>query len=83
MGKLYRLSDNNEKRVAVRGLHVKFALDERDMIDGIVQVLGECIEVRQYDYCTEVHVSDRHMQNIVAGIRDELRVMRSKECNDK
>lgn len=39
---LYALTDNG-KSETLRGLHVKFALDEQDMIDGLMQVLGECI----------------------------------------
>lgn len=79
--RLYALTNNGKKEVA-RGLHVKFALTEQDMIDGLTQVLGECIEQRTYDYCIEVHVGDRHMQNLVTGIRDSLRAVR-KELEEK
>lgn len=77
---LYILSSNG-KSETLRGLHVKFALTEQDMVDGLMQVLGECIEVRQYDYCIEVHVADRHMQNVVTGLRDCLRAVRKELDN--
>jgi len=78
---LYILSSNGKKEVH-RGLHVKFAVDEQDVVDGLMQVLGECAEVKQYDFCIEVHVPDRHLQSFVAGIRDCLRAIR-KELEDK
>ena len=79
--RLYALTSNGKKEVQ-RGLHVKFALDEQDVVDGLMQVLGECIEVKQYDFCIEVHVRERHMQEFVAGVRDSLRAIR-KELEDK
>lgn len=79
--RLYALTNNGKKEVA-RGLHVKFAHDEQDMVDGLMQVLGECVEVRTYDFCIEVHVGDRHIQNFVTDIRDCLRAIR-KELEDK
>jgi len=77
---LYILSSNGKKEVA-RGLHVKFALDEQDMVEGFMQVLGECCEQRQYDLCIELHVPDRHVQSFVIGIRDCLRAIRKELDN--
>ncbi len=72
---LYILSSNGKKEVA-RGLHVKFSLVEQDIVDGLMEVLGEVAEVKHYDYCIELHVPDRPMQSFVIGLRDALRAFR-------